>query len=83
MRKLFFLIALFFLGNCGMHMQIVNSANIDNSPAAKEKRKPRCKSFCDKQHYPDVKLTEADGTLRIIKIHIVSIDDKDVCVCKF
>lgn len=56
---------------------------IDNSPAAKEKRRSRCKPFCNKQHYPDVKLTEADGTLRILNVHIVSINDKDVCACAF
>lgn len=79
MRPLFFLLALFSLGDCGTTAQL----NIGNSSAEKAKRAAMCKERCNKEHYPDVKLIRTDGTVEIYKINIVSITGKTACECRF
>lgn len=78
MKKLFFLIALFFLGNCGMHVQMSTGDN----PAEKAKRAADCKNLCNKEHY-NVTFIRHDGTVEYYKIGVVSITKKTACECRF
>lgn len=69
---------LFFISNCsGMKLM-----QIGGSDAEKINRAKMCKERCRDKHY-NVRIIRPDGTLEIIKINIVSIEDKTACECKF